>query len=88
MLRLSLLWGFALMLMPALLIQGWWVRKRAIRMGPADGPSRGFARKRVIKAEREMVRPYRARRPISRSSYWALEIVSSRVSGLPPPNQP
>ena len=43
MLRLSLLWGFALMLMPALLIQGWWVRKRAIRMGPADGPSRGFA---------------------------------------------
>ena len=43
MLRLSLLWGFALMLMPALLIQGWWVKKRAIRMGPAYGPSRGFA---------------------------------------------
>ena len=42
MLRLSLLWGFALILMPALLIQGWWVRKRAIRMGPADGPSQGF----------------------------------------------
>ena len=39
-------------------------------------------RKRRIKAEREMVRPYRARRPISRSSYWALEIVSSRVSRL------
>ena len=42
MLRLSLLWGFALILMPALLIQGWWVRKRAIRMGPAEGPSQGF----------------------------------------------
>jgi len=42
MLRLSLLWGFALILMPALLIQGWRVRKRAIRMGPADGPSQGF----------------------------------------------
>ena len=42
MLRLSLLWGFALILMPALLVQGWWVRKRAIRMGPAEGPSQGF----------------------------------------------
>lgn len=42
MLRLSLLWGFALILMPAVLIQGWWVKKRAIRMGPADGPSQGF----------------------------------------------
>ena len=42
MLRLSLLWGFALILMPALLIQGWWVRKRAIRMGPAEGQSQGF----------------------------------------------
>ena len=42
MLRLSLLWGFALILMPALLAQGWWVRKRAIRMGPAEGPSQGF----------------------------------------------
>ena len=42
MLRLSVLWGFALILMPALLIQGWWVRKRAIRMGPAEGLSQGF----------------------------------------------
>ena len=42
MLRLSLLWGFALILMPALFIQGWWVRKRAIRNGPAEGPSQGF----------------------------------------------
>ena len=42
MLRLSLLWGFALILMPALLIQGWRVRKRAIRVGPAEGQSQGF----------------------------------------------
>ena len=54
MLRLSLLWGFALMLMPALLIQGWWVGKRAIRMGPAEGPSRGFCQKKDHQNRREM----------------------------------
>ena len=53
MLRLSLLWGFALMLMPALLIQGWWVKKRAIRMGPADGPSRGFAAEEKNQSRKE-----------------------------------
>ena len=53
MLRLSLLWGFALMLMPALLIQGWWVRKRAIRMGPAEGPSQGFCSGRESSKQNE-----------------------------------
>ena len=88
MLRLSLLWGFALILMPALLIQGWWVRKRAIRMGPAEGPSQGFlpeedhqnrTRDGVV-VSNERINP-----PLKLLGLGDSVIAGS---GLPPPNQP
>ena len=81
MLRLSLLWGFALILMPALLTLGWWVRKRAIRWACGWAESGLSAGRGIIKTRtRDGGRI--ERRSISRSSCWSLEIVSSRVLGL------
>ena len=41
MVRLSLLWGLGLVLIPLIALQGWWVRRKALRLGPADGPMTG-----------------------------------------------
>ena len=41
MVRLSLLWGLGLVLIPLIALQGWWVRRKALRLGPADGPKTG-----------------------------------------------
>jgi len=41
MVRLSLLWGLGLVLIPLIALQGWWVRRQALRLGPADGPRTG-----------------------------------------------
>ena len=41
MVRLSLLWGLGLVLIPLIALQGWWARRKALRLGPADGPKAG-----------------------------------------------
>lgn len=43
MVRLSLLWGLGLVLIPLAAVQGWWVRRNALRLGAAMGPLDGTA---------------------------------------------